>query len=72
MAGAGVGRRRVRVEDENAGEDQRVKGLTCPAKESESLLDLEKREQTQSSYVGGQADKTWQLMGYEEEEKREE
>lgn len=50
----------------------RVKGLTCPAKESESLLDLEKREQTQSSYVGGQADKTWQLMGYEEEEKREE
>lgn len=40
----------------------RVKGLTCFAKESESLLDLEKREQTQSSYVGGQADKTWQLM----------
>lgn len=50
----------------------RVKGFVCPAKESDSLLDLEKREQTQSSYVGGQADKTWQLMGYEEEEKREE
>lgn len=40
----------------------KVKGLVCPAQESDSLPDLEKRKQTQSIYVGGQADKTWQLM----------
>lgn len=49
-----------------------VKGLACPAKESDSGLDMEKREQAQSSAVGGQADKTWQLMGCEEVEKKEE
>lgn len=44
----------------------RVKGLVSPAQESASLPDLEKRKQTQSSYVGGQVDETWQLMGCEE------
>lgn len=66
MAGAGVGAedgRQVRA---------RVKGLVCPAQESDSLLDSEERKQTQSSYVGGQADETWQLMGCEEVENKEE
>lgn len=48
-----------------------VKGLACPAKESDCGLDAEKREQAQSRAVGGQADKTWQLMGCEEVEKKE-
>lgn len=50
----------------------KVRGLMCPAQESDSLPDLEKRKQTQSIYVGGQPDKTWQLMGYEEVENKEE
>lgn len=62
---------RMGAEDENAGKDQ-SEGPSCPAKESDSLLDLEKREQTQSSYVGGQTDKTWQLRGHEEVEETEE
>lgn len=49
-----------------------VKGLACPVRESDCLLNLEKTEHTQSSYVGGQVDKTWQHMGYEEVEKKEE
>lgn len=50
----------------------KVKGLVCPAQESDSLPDSEKRKQTQSIYVGGQADKPWQLMGCEEVENKAE
>ena len=61
------------VEDENAGGDQ-CEGpcLLAPVKESGCLLNLEKREHAQSTYVGGQVDKTWQCMGYEGVEKKEE
>lgn len=48
----------------HVGEDQ-------GAQEPDSLLASEKKKQTQSSYVGGQADKTRQLMGCEEVENKE-
>lgn len=39
---------------------------------SQILPALGKREWTPSGYVGGQADKTWQLVECEEVEKKEE
>lgn len=53
-----------------AGEDQ-DEGLHVPAKESGSLPDRGKRQQSRSSHVGGQTNKTWQLMGCEGVEKEE-